>query len=268
MRRFHKNTPFSLFSFQDIITGLCGIIILFVLIMLVDLIVNREQKNAHICDQPIEIEDRRDELIEEIEILRKELSISRKSVESVILESSDIIAPEVADKLGKDLSERERMVAALVSQVMDMRTRVALAEKADAKNREKIREMEEIRRILENKLAALKDKKGVTLIQERGEFKAPIYLVLGCGGVEVLRPLKNNNYRKWYPFDEIKRGLSNELINIDRTTHTIILLVRPSGVKEMQTIVNMVQGYGFSYGRDPLEEDVEVSLSKTNEGDL
>lgn len=268
MKRFRRNAPFSLFSFQDIITGLCGIIILFVLIMLVDLVMKRDSAHAHPEERNIELEDKTVELRKEISALKKELSKIKESVESVIVATKDKAAPEISAKLDKDLSEKERKVAALVSQVIDLRTRVAAAQDADAENRKKIRQMEETRRLLENKLAALKDKKGVTLIPERGEFKAPVYLVMGRGGVEVLRPLKKSTYRKWYFFDEIKAGLSEELVKLDYTTHTVILLVRPSGIKKMQQVADMVRGYGLSYGRDPLEEDVEVSLGKTNGGDL
>lgn len=268
MKRFRRNTPFSLFSFQDIITGLCGIIILFVLIMLVDLVVKRDSATSCSDEQNLELEDKTVELKREIAALKKELSAVKDDVKSVIVATKEKAAPEISAKLDKDLTEKERKVAALVSQVIDLRTRVAAAKDADDENKKKVREMEETRRLLENKLAALRDKKGVTLIPERGEFKAPVYLVLGRGGVELLRPLKRTTYRKWYFFDEIKEGLSKELVKLDYTTHTVILLVRPSGIKKMQAIADMVRGYGLSYGRDPLEEDVEVSLGKAGGGDL
>ena len=263
MKRPRRNTAFSLFSFQDIITGLCGIIILFVLIMLVDLVMRRDSDSKTVEQTEIELEDKTAELKKEIAKLKKELQNIREAVKSVIVASKDKAAPEVAAKLNKDLSEREREVAALITQVEDLRTRVAAAENADAQNRKRVREMEETRRILENKLAALKDKKGVTLIPERGEFKAPVYLVLGRGGVEVLRPLKKGTYRKWFFFDELRKGLYEELIKLDHTTHTAVLLVRPSGIKKMDAVVDIVRGLGISYGRDPLEEDVDVSLAKS-----
>ena len=236
--------------------------------MLVDLVVKRDPASFHSEEQNIELEDRTSELRKEIAALKKELAAGKESVKSVIVATKDKAAPEVSAKLDKELTEKERKVAALVSQVIDLRTRVAAAKDADDENKKKVREMEETRRLLENKLVELKNKKGVTLIPERGEFKAPVYLVLGRGGIEVLRPLKKTTYRKWYFFDEIKDGLSTELINLDYTTHTVILLVRPSGIKKMQGVADMVRGYGLSYGRDPLEEDVEVSLGKTSGGDL
>lgn len=266
MKRSRRNTPFSLFSFQDIITGLCGIIILFVLIMLVDLVMKRDPATGHAEEQNIELEDRTEDLKREIDALRKELAQVKESAKSVIVATKDKAAPELAAKLDKDLTEKERELAALLSQVIDLRTRVAAAKDADDENKRKVREMEETRRLLENKLSALKEKKGVTLIPERGEFKAPVYLVLGRGGVEVLRPLKKKVYRKWYFFDDLADGLSKELVRLDATTHTVILLIRPSGVKKMQGVVEMVRAYGLSYGRDPLEEDVEVSLDPTNGG--
>ena len=268
MKRFRRNTPFYLFSFQDIITGLCGIVILFVLIMLVDIVMERDPANVNTNEREIELEDRTDELRKEISALKDELSAIKESVKSVIVAVKDKAAPEISARLKKDLTEKEREIAALVSQVIDLRTRVAAAKDADAENRRKVREMEETRRLLENKLAAMKDKKGVTLIPEQGEFKLPVYIVLGRGGVEVLRPLKKTTYRKWYYFDEMKDGLSQELVNLDRTTHTVVLLVRPSGVMQMLPVAEMVRGYGLSCGRDPLEEDVDVSLGKTNGGDL
>ena len=268
MKHSRRSTPFTLLSFQDIITGLCGIIILFVLIMLVDLLMKRDRSTAIVEEQNIELHDRTEELRKEIAILKEEFFKVKESVRSVIVASKDKAAPEVAAKLDKDLTEKERKVAALVSQVADLRTRVAVAKDADAENRKKVRDMEATRRLFENKLAALKDKKGVTLIPERGEFKSPVYLVVGRGGVELLRPLKKDTYRKWFFFDDIKGGLAKELIKLDYTTHTVILLVRPSGIKRMQTIAGLVRSFGLSYGRDPLEEDVEVSLAKTNGGVL
>jgi hypothetical protein len=267
MKRFRRNTPFSLFSFQDIITGLCGIIILFVLIMLVDVVMKRDASHRQDEQPPLEVENNTDELKKEIASLKADLAKVKEAAKSVIVAAKDKAAPEISAKLDKDLSAKEREVAALLSQVLDLRTRVAAAAEADAANKKCVRAMEETRRLLENKLAALKDKKGVTLIPERGEIKAPVYLVLGRGGVEVLRPLKKI-YRQWYFFDDLKLGLSDELLKLDYTTHTVILLVRPSGMEKMEAVADIVRGMGLSYGRDPLEEDVEISLAKANGGDL
>lgn len=81
-----------------------------------------------------------------------------------------------------------------------------------------------------------------------------------------MRPLKSSTHRKWFSFNEVNDGLFNELVKLDCTVYTVILLVRPSGAKNMPRIANMVRSCGLSCGRDPLEEDVEVSLQKVNGG--
>ena len=60
--------------------------------------------------------------------------------------------------------------------------------------------------------------------------------------------------------------MPRELEERDHTTHTVILLVRPSGVDMMGELSELVKGLGFSCGRDPLEEDVEVSFGTMGGG--
>ena len=73
MKHSRRSTPFSLFSFQDIITGLCGIMIFFVLIMILDLVMKREPTAVQSENQNIEIDDWTDELKMEIAALKNEL---------------------------------------------------------------------------------------------------------------------------------------------------------------------------------------------------
>ena len=268
MKRSRKNAPFSLFAFQDIITGLCGIVILFVIVMIVDVVMKRDASRASRETLTVELEDKTEELRAEIASLKKELEQIKVSAKSVIVAAKDKAAPEIEAKLGKDFTQKEREVAALISQLNDLRTRYARAKEADAANKKRVYEMEETRRILEKRLTDLKSKKGVTLIPERGELKSPVYLVLGRGGVEVVRPIRKNVYRKGYFANDMETGLSDEFSKLDASAYTAILLVRPSGVNNMWSIVNFLKKLGFSYGRDPLEEDVEVDIGNANGGNL
>ena len=259
MKRRRHGVRFSLFAFQDIITGLCGVLILLVMLMLVDFVTAPERKEGERTPME-ETDDNVEKLRKEVVRLESELAKAREAARTAIVAAKDAAAPEVAAKLMAEMSKKEKELLALVSQVADLETRVAKAKDADARNRKKIREMEETRRILEGKLAALKSKKGVTLIPERGTFKSPIYIICGKGGAEILRPLKKDAGRKWVARDKLRDGVTETLENLDHTTHTVILLVRPSGVEMMDELSKCVKDLGFSYGRDPLEEDVEVSI--------
>ncbi len=262
MARGRQRARFSLFAFQDIVTGLCGVLILLVLTMVVDLADQRELEGAHSVSD-VANEEKTAALRKEIAELEKKLESAREAARNAIISIKDTVAPEDAARLTKEMTEKERKLAALVTQVEDLRTRVEAAKETDARNRKKVREMEESRRALENRLAALKNRKGVTLIPERGSIKSPVYIVCGRGGVEVLYPLVKKVARKWIAFDEIKDGLTDELVKLDHTIHTVVLLVRPSGVEKMNELANLVKSLGFSCGRDPLEEDVDVSLGET-----
>lgn len=265
MRKRRQRVRFSLFAFQDIITGLCGVLILLVLLMLVDFVTTPERRSAE--PDPIEETGANIESIrKEIRRLEDELVKARDAARTTIVSVKDAAAPEVAAKLTAEMSEKEKELAALISQVAELRTRVTKAQDADARNKRKVREMEEARRILEGKIAALKNKKGVTLIPERGTFKSPVYIICGTGGVEILRPLKKNAKRKWVNRENLRDGVTEALLDLDHTTHTVILLVRPSGVDMMDELSRLATSLGFSYGRDPLEEDVEVSIGEAEGG--
>ncbi len=266
MRRRKAQNPFSLFSFQDIVTGLCGIIIFFVLVMLVDLVMQREAPTMADEDPALLVDDTRESMRREIVELSARLQVLKEATRRLILATGEKAAPDVEARLVAEMNEKEKEVAALLSQIMDLRARVAKARDADAESRRKVAEMEKTRRLLEERLAKLKKTKGVTLIPERGEFKAPIFVVCGRGGIEVLRPVAKEQYRKWYPYGDMESGLSAELSVLDRTTHTVILLIRPSGISRMDALVKIVKGLGFSCGRDPLEEDVDISFAQFGGG--
>lgn len=258
MRRRRRENPLSLFSFQDIITGLCGIMIFMVLVQIIDLVCGRDVHGAS-APIPVETKDERDALKKEVSRLEGELqAIKRKSASSVVA-VQDKARPADAEKIKADLTEKELIVAALVSQVHDLETQVEAARKADAEDAAKVREMERTRRLLEQQIAGMQRCRGVTLIPERGEFKIPIYMVCSWAGIDIHRPFERKPRVRIGP-DEIEAELNDFLGKLDHTTHSVVLLVRPSGVKCMNRAVELLKNHSFTYGRDPLEEHLEVAF--------
>ena len=98
MRRKSQN-PFSLFAFQDIITGLCGIMVFFVLVMLVDLISGREAPRTESEPTPIEAKDDFDALRREIASLRETLKQLKEETRRIIVAAETKTAPEKEEKL-------------------------------------------------------------------------------------------------------------------------------------------------------------------------
>lgn len=257
MRRRREN-PFSLFSFQDIITGLCGIMIFMVLVQVVGIVLEKDATPR--IEQEEIADDRRAELRREIAQLERELAKVKAQASRVVVAARDRARPSDLKRkaeLDRNLTEKEKIVAALVSQVHDLETQVEAARKADAEDREKVREMERTRRLLEQQIAGMKGRRGITLFPERGDFKTPVYMVCSGSGVDVHRPFETAKSLKIASADVAMR-LGEFLDALDHTTHSVVLLVRPSGVRLMDQAVEMLKARSFSYGRDPLEESVEV----------
>ena len=121
--------------------------------------------------------------------------------------------------------------------------------------------METTRRDLEARLDALRKQSGVTLIPERGNLKAPVYVVCGGGGMTAYRPLEGGGAVAGEPLRGAEE-LEEYLDALDRRTHTVVLLVRPSGTGQMRGAADTARRLGFAVGRDPLEESVEVAFAE------
>lgn len=268
MSRRDRPSPFSLFSFQDIITGLCGIVILLVLVMVIDLVSRRgapppPPASTEAPDDPAATELA---LLRETEALEAAIARTRAELETRRVAAADGVSAERQEEADRDLSEKERRIAALLSQLDALRTRLEKARDADSASRRVLHEMEQTRRRLEEGLAAMKDIKGVTLIPERGNVKSPVYIVLGRGLIEIHRPLDKGARAVRGPQRDTAETVRSTLSKLDRTTHTVILIVRPSGASDMMPVAELVKGMGFACGRDPLEEDAEVSFGAPEGG--
>lgn len=229
-----------------------------VLVQVIGLVFERTVEEAPTYDSDLEAaEEERGKLNKEIAKLERELSSVKAKSAKAIVSANDKAKPEDVEKVQKELTEKELVVAALVSQVHDLKTQVKAAKKADAENRAKVQEMERTRRLLEQQIAALKGRKGVTLIPERGSSKIPIYMVCSSQGIEIHSPFEKRPKKRILDSD-IERGLGSFLAELDHTTHCVVLLVRPSGVGVMKRAEELLKGNSFAYGRDPLTENDEI----------
>ncbi len=257
MRRARGN-PVSLFSFQDIITGLCGVMLFIVLVVIVDLVAARTASDG---TPPVpavpDWQEEKSRVEAEIKKLQTTLAELEKASENVIVAVQSTVAPEIVESANE--SQREAM--ALYSQVEALRTQLAKMQDADAADRKKREEMEQTVRLLQAKLQKLKHAKGITLILEPGEARIPVYVICDEKGLEVVSPFEKSVPRKFYSHEE-SASFMDQIVKFDPTTHTVVMLVRPSGVVWMAQYVQACKElYGYSIGRDPLEEDVEVSFA-------
>ena len=261
MTRRARQSPVSLFSFQDIVTGMCGIMIFMVLVQVLDLTTVSDVNDYTVGVDEVS-ETSKSSLKREIVELERELAELRVRSRAVVATRKNAARPEELEKVEEKFTERERIIAALVSQVHDLETQVAAAREADAKSQERIKEMERTRRLLEQQMEEMKNSKGITLIPERGDSKIPVYIICSSRGLDIRRPLEGNAQDVVIPMANIDTLFSRFLEDLDHTTHSAVLLVRPTGIAAMNTAVALLKQNSFTFGRDPIEEWASVSFGK------
>jgi len=262
MRRRKRLGAVSLFSFQDIVTGMCGIMIFMVLVQVLGLVDYRDNVEYTVEDSKSYDEDA---LKREIGELEKRLERIRQRSRTIAAAPKEAPRPGEYEKVAGQFTEKERIIAALVSQMHDLETQVAAARDADAKSRERIKEMERTRRLLEQQIANLGSSKGVTLIPQRGESKIPFYVICSSQGLDIRRPFEANSAVGRIPASDIKEQFSEFLADLDHTTHAAVLLVRPTGVAAMNVAVELLKQNNFAFGRDPLEEWAVVTFGEAGQ---
>ena len=258
MRRRGRQNPFSLFSFQDIITGLCGILIFFVLIMLVDFISRRDSAPPPPAPPSKETSDESmDALRREVSALERELSRKRAAAQDAVAAADASVSPEVARKMLSEIDSVVREQSELAAVVDDLRHRASAVCAAETNT---MAELLAANRALEGKLAEMSRLNIVTLIPERGMAKLPLYVLCGGGSAEVICPTTNGVTRKPIASGNMVSGVVGELKGYDSSRYAVVLLVRPSGAGLMDGLASKIRSLGFGCGRDPLEEDATVNV--------
>lgn len=249
-RRRGADDPVSLFSFQDIITTLSGVLILLVLIMAIQIAAQKtvSAKSA--------VEESNDPLKERIEQLAadlvkvRELTLNAKP--DAVQQARDLIAKE------SELSARNSDLDAATRELNKLqellKTRMQLL---GTKGQQAAALAEDLEKALEYN-ADMRVKNNVYFIPEVGFQKAPVLLQCVDSGyiVGILGEPKS--------VVTIKAGallgtkLRRHLATFDQARHHIVLLVKPSGATAYDDAVEAVKQARFDFGSEPIGETIIV----------
>ena len=256
MRHRKSQSPFSLFSFQDIITGLCGIMIFLVLIMLVDIITRRAAESVPVMEvsevQRLEAE------VAALEEKARELLAAIRVKRSVA--ASD--APEEARHgAAAELADAEARARRTEAEGRNADKAVSEAATASATAAETVRILEARATELEKRLEQLKKQNRITLIPEEGFRKKPVYLVLSAAETELASPYLDGGRRiTCGAGDEGFRKALATLEKLGTSDYCVVLLVRPDSFDRMERIALRLREAGFDVGRDPIGQNAEIDF--------
>lgn len=252
------SSPISLFSFQDLITSLSGILILLVLMMSVQIAVQAVTATPPRMEDP-EIQARLTALREDADALRKRLAElqarhdSQGTNDAVSIVRATVQAERKHDALQGAIEKSNSAVAALEKSLGQIRAKEAEARSQSAALTQ---EMEQLRAA---QAEALEQNK-IFVIPEEGTTKTAVIVecsdaIARAGYIDrAVQPVlfaaglgMSAEFRKYL------EGLSS-------TREYIVFMVKPSGVNVFQALRSIAMASGFDVGYDALEEDRSIAL--------
>ncbi len=278
-------------------TGLCGILIVLVLVTPVDLVTRRvTARPSPALVESGDATENEESLSLVIATLRAKLAELQEKADD--LRKAELAAPNVEEKMAAERAAEEARkkrdalqaavaalrvqvrkntndllkVASAQSQLDAVRNRAAIAssrlEKAEEEVQQASSELAGVNQELqtEKKLVAEALKvRGVALFPFEDWTLDPVFAICDGRGVRVCSPRDANDEELEVPYADTI-ALRAAFTRYDTRNHTVVLLVRPSGVRHMDDLYTLVTHAGFACGRDPLEEDMQVEFNGFRRG--
>ena len=245
-RRKIRN-PISLFSFQDIIIGVTGILIIFMLIMVLSSR-NTQPKNADSIETQLE----RLEAIQKL--IQSHLKALTNINEQMQLMGGTLSAEQLKEMMKQLESELAKFQSAIASET------ASLQEEIDKKKQqiEQAKGQTVVNRVeLEKMKAKLKESSRWTLFLP-GKDSVTDILILDVSGEHCeWFWRKNPNSKTQFPVGNIDE-LNRLLRTLDKSKHQIVIFCRPSGILHFRKYQFLVDKFRFKMGTDALTETASI----------
>ena len=262
-RRGARDQPINLFSFQDIMASVIGVIFFVVLIMALDIVERKASGAAAAAETATE---------SEVQALRERAKRLRDEITAV---EADIQA--LADRLNlasgdeqeafDEVKQLEATLKSLYERIKDDQEALTKAdaqkERAQAEHQPKLREIEQLSRRADELRAALKSIQSVPrlafIIDAHPDNLEPWLLEVSESHLRVASRDGRSAVLEFGGNTPAQRQARffDWLASQNNRTHYFVLLIKPSGVRLSEEIENGLKTKGFDIGRDLLPEDWE-----------
>lgn len=257
MRRRRAASPFSLFSFQDIITSVTGIIVLITLLLSLELVARTaaSKSTARPASISAENSERLKDLAAQIDNLSVALRRRAELLEIVArLDASDpASAKEAIERQIKDL-------AAMLEQLEGQERTLSSNQRQDHESElaELLAHIEDLRRENSELEDAVQHRQSTRIVKynpNASSSKSPWLVDLERDAIRVGR-LDDSASAASFPYKgtEFTTWASRQ----DKATDYFVLLVRSSAIDDFVRIQEELQSRGFDIGFDLLADDEVV----------
>ncbi len=279
-RRGHSGeNPISLFSFQDILLAIMGLMIFITLIMSLELTDAVTDSVAVQAAQAAEEKDDAAEIQQKIlQLQRLEASLSQDIQKRVQAARDELTAAQRKDTPDVPATQPATVAHAMVQFKDDLEKLRLLAtqvkEKSEALGSQKdqiqvlLVKVEESEAELKKAQAQLEEAKGnprISYILQGDNKRQPVLFELSGTDLRVGTPNDSDRMIS-IPAAKISNTLITQiLLSFDKRKVFIVVLLKPSGFPYYQTVSANVRAAGFESGRDLIDENSNVLLAPGQE---
>lgn len=249
--------PISLFSFQDLITSLSGILILLVLLMAVQVALRKAiPVKARVSPERIvdvsQLNKKNATLKKELEELSQvmTLSVSQDSVAVVQLLTDE--ERKLKDRQ-REVDRQKEMHSSLVARLINVQQKEVLSQKATQPLKQ---ELVQLRAALGKTVSESK----LFYIPEEGALKTPI--LVECSGVAIRMGFISRSEKPTI-FSPDRAGIVSFEKHISRYSPSreyFVFMIKPSGVDYWEALSKAAYSLQFDVGYDALEEGKSIGF--------
>lgn len=262
-RRRRGGNPFTLFSFQDIITSVMGIILLAALLLAVELVTRMPGQAASAASAAVQTQ-----ISGQITLVREDITALQQELKSL---QGDVLAAaraimvdsEFHEQVAQDQLQRLGGELAKLTKHLEDRNRELSRQEARGferrRDRQKLEGLEAKTKKVEEEIADLKKSNRLFFNPIPGFAKKPWLIDISAEFVAV-GPLSEDRKIATAPqhtfpdeqaFLAFAGGLSSE-------TDYFMILIRPSGIERFHLILEELRDREFDLGFDVISEDQSV----------
>lgn len=264
-RRRNAQQPVSLFSFQDIITAITGIMLLVVMLLVLDLM-EREVEDSVPQDstERQELQDEVEQLESRKDRLKERLETNEEQLQGVDITSSpEEVRREIESYRAKNKRIEERISDTRESLESGKRT-VQEHEERSEKLKERREESREARAEQEKRLEELRARPPVKYDVSGESSKKP--LLVECGEDEILVQGAANDKKETFDGADFREKFREWARRQNAAVFAVFVLIKPSSAPYVeQEILQPLRKNGFDVGYEPLEEDKSVVLERSRQ---
>mgnify|MGYP001331987742 CR=1 FL=1 len=236
--------PVNLFSFQDIIIGVTGILIMFTLILILS---SQDSGRGSAGGASKEQLEKLEKMQKKLADLLKDLDEAYKSIpKSGVLSKEQLqkIMDELKAKLGDIENSIEEETSSLQAQIKKIKNQVEQIKEENVKDSVELGKLREEAEKL----------RSIQTPYLKGEDGAKDILVLDISGERCEWFWKKSRDEKsQFPVGDIPK-LKELAGSLDATKHQVAIFCRPSGVLHFRKYRFLIDESGFKFGTDSLKE--------------